>query len=313
MTNPIIAIDRLSKNYGPVQAVRGISFEIRPGEFFGLLGPNGAGKTTTFGMLTGLVEPSGGKIDIDGMDLCSRPREAKRKMGIVPQGFAFYPTLDAIENLNFFGRIYGLSGPHLKARIAMVLNLVALEGKARQRVGTYSNGMKRRLNIAIGLLHQPEIVILDEPTVGIDTQSRNAILESLGNLNKAGITVLYTTHYIEEAEQLCQRVAIMDQGEIIALDTPSNLVRSFAKALIQIELFETLEDRLVLPLGKIGAWKWGDEKKRRLHLETESPEQTLRFLFEWRKAGKIPLKTLNLLEPSLESVFIHLTGRNLRD
>jgi len=313
MTNPIIAIDRLSKNYGPVQAVRGISFEIRPGEFFGLLGPNGAGKTTTFGMLTGLVEPSGGKIDIDGMDLCSRPREAKRKMGIVPQGFAFYPTLDAIENLNFFGRIYGLSGPHLKARIALVLNLVALEGKARQRVGTYSNGMKRRLNIAIGLLHEPEIVILDEPTVGIDTQSRNAILESLGNLNKAGITVLYTTHYIEEAEQLCQRVAIMDQGEIIALDTPSNLVRSFAKALIQIELFEALEDRLVLPLGKIGPWNWADEKKRRLHLETETPEAALRFLFEWREAGKIPLKTLNLLEPSLESVFIHLTGRDLRE
>jgi len=313
MTNPIIAIDRLSKNYGPVQAVRGISFEIRPGEFFGLLGPNGAGKTTTFGMLTGLVEPSGGKIDIDGMDLCSRPREAKRKMGIVPQGFAFYPTLDAIENLNFFGRIYGLSGPHLKARIAMVLNLVALEGKARQRVGTYSNGMKRRLNIAIGLLHEPEILILDEPTVGIDTQSRNAILESLGNLNKAGITVLYTTHYIEEAEQLCQRVAIMDQGEIIALDTPSNLVRSFAKALIQIELFEALEDRLVLPLGKIGPWNWADEKKRRLHLETETPEAALRFLFEWREAGKIPLKTLNLLEPSLESVFIHLTGRDLRE
>jgi ABC-2 type transport system ATP-binding protein len=313
MTNPIIAIDRLSKNYGPVQAVRGISFEIQPGEFFGLLGPNGAGKTTTFGMLTGLVEPSGGKIDIDGIDLCSRPREAKRKMGIVPQGFAFYPTLDAIENLNFFGRIYGLSGPHLKARIALVLNLVALEGKARQRVGTYSNGMKRRLNIAIGLLHEPEIVILDEPTVGIDTQSRNAILESLGNLNKAGITVLYTTHYIEEAEQLCQRVAIMDQGEIIALDTPSNLVRSFAKALIQIELFEALEDRLVLPLGKIGPWNWADEKKRRLHLETETPEAALRFLFEWREAGKIPLKTLNLLEPSLESVFIHLTGRDLRE
>jgi ABC-2 type transport system ATP-binding protein len=313
MKNPIIAIDRLSKNYGPVQAVRGISFEIQPGEFFGLLGPNGAGKTTTFGMLTGLVEPSGGKIDMGGIDLYSRPREAKRKMGIVPQGFAFYPTLDAIENLNFFGRIYGLSGSHLKARIALVLNLVALEGKARQRVGTYSNGMKRRLNIAIGLLHEPEILILDEPTVGIDTQSRNAILESLGNLNKAGITVLYTTHYIEEAEQLCQRVAIMDQGEIIALDTPSNLVRSFAKALIQIELFEALEDRLVLPLGKIGPWNWADGKKRRLHLETETPEAALRFLFEWREAGKIPLKTLNLLEPSLESVFIHLTGRDLRE
>ena len=218
-----------------------------------------------------------------------------------------------IENLNFFGRIYGLSGPHLKARIARVLNLVALEERARQRVGTYSNGMKRRLNIAIGLLHEPEILILDEPTVGIDTQSRNAILESLGNLNKSGITVLYTTHYIEEAEQLCQRVAIMDQGEIIALDTPSNLVRSFAKALIQIELFEALEDRLVLPLGKIGPWNWADEKKRRLHLETETPEAALRFLFEWREAGKIPLKTLNLLEPSLESVFIHLTGRDLRE
>jgi ABC-2 type transport system ATP-binding protein len=173
--------------------------------------------------------------------------------------------------------------------------------------------MKRRLNIAIGLLHEPEILILDEPTVGIDTQSRNAILQSLGDLNKAGITVLYTSHYIEEAEQLCQRVAIMDQGAIIAMETPVNLVHSLGKEIIQIELFEAVEDRHFLPLEKIGPWKWTDERKRRLHLETESPEQTLRFLFEWREAGKIPLKTLNLLEPSLESVFIHLTGRNLRD
>jgi ABC-2 type transport system ATP-binding protein len=313
MTNPIISVDNLSKSYGRIYAVRGISFEISPGEFFGLLGPNGAGKTTTFSMLTGLIEPSGGKIGIGGMDLHSQPMEAKRKMGIVPQSFAFYPTLDALENLTFFGRIYGLSGAHLKARITRVLSLVALKDRARQRVGTYSNGMKRRLNIAIGLLHDPEILILDEPTIGIDTQSRNAILQSLGDLNKAGITVLYTTHYIEEAEQLCQRVAILDQGEIIAMDTPANLVHSLGKEIIQIELFETVEDRYFLPLKEIGPWKWADERKRRLQLETESPEQTLRFLFEWREAGKIPLKTLNLLEPSLESVFIHLTGRNLRD
>jgi len=313
MNTPIISVDNLSKSYGSIYAVRGISFEIPPGEFFGLLGPNGAGKTTTFSMLSGLIEPSGGKIGIGGTDLLSQPMAAKRKMGIVPQSFAFYPTLDAHENLTFFGRIYGLSGAHLKARIARVLNLVALEERARQRVGTYSNGMKRRLNIAIGLLHEPEILILDEPTVGIDTQSRNAILQSLGDLNKSGITVLYTTHHIEEAEQLCQRVAIMDQGEIIAMDTPSNLVHSLGKEIIQIELFEAAEDRHFLPLEKIGPWKWADERKRRLHLETESPEQTLRFLFEWREAGKIPLKTLNLLEPSLESVFIHLTGRNLRD
>jgi len=313
MTTPSISVDNLSKSYGPVYAVRGISFEIPPGEFFGLLGPNGAGKTTTFSMLSGLIEPSGGKIGIGGTDLLSQPMAAKRKMGIVPQSFAFYPTLNALENLTFFGRIYGLSGAHLKDRITRVLNLVALEERARQRVGTYSNGMKRRLNIAIGLLHEPEILILDEPTVGIDTQSRNAILQSLGDLNKSGITVLYTTHHIEEAEQLCQRVAIMDQGEIIAMDTPSNLVHSLGKEIIQIELFEAAEDRHFLPLKKIGPWKWADERKRRIHLETASPEQTLRFLFEWREAGKIPLKTLNLLEPSLESVFIHLTGRNLRD
>jgi ABC-2 type transport system ATP-binding protein len=313
MTTPSISVDNLSKSYGPIHAVRGISFEIPPGEFFGLLGPNGAGKTTTFSMLSGLIEPSGGKIGIGGTDLLSQPMAAKRKMGIVPQSFAFYPTLDALENLTFFGRIYGLSGAHLKARITRVLNLVALEERARQRVGTYSNGMKRRLNIAIGLLHEPEILILDEPTVGIDTQSRNAILQSLGDLNKSGITVLYTTHHIEEAEQLCQRVAIMDQGEIIAMDTPANLVHSLGKEIIQIELFEAVEDRYFLPLNKIGPWKWADERKRRLHLETASPEQTLRFLFEWRETGKIPLKTLNLLEPSLESVFIHLTGRNLRD
>jgi ABC-2 type transport system ATP-binding protein len=313
MNTPIISVDNLSKSYGSIHAVRGISFEIQPGEFFSLLGPNGAGKTTTFSMLSGLIEPSGGKIGIGGTDLLSQPMAAKRKMGIVPQSFAFYPTLDALENLTFFGRIYGLSGSHLKARITRVLNLVALEERARQRVGTYSNGMKRRLNIAIGLLHEPEILILDEPTVGIDTQSRNAILQSLGDLNKSGITVLYTTHHIEEAEQLCQRVAIMDQGEIIAMDTPANLVHSLGKEIVQIELFEAVEDRYFLPLNKIGPWKWADERKRRLHLETASPEQTLRFLFEWREAGKIPLKTLNLLEPSLESVFIHLTGRNLRD
>jgi ABC-2 type transport system ATP-binding protein len=313
MNTPIISVDNLSKSYGSIHAVRGISFEIQPGEFFSLLGPNGAGKTTTFSMLSGLIEPSGGKIGIGGTDLLSQPMAAKRKMGIVPQSFAFYPTLDALENLTFFGRIYGLSGSHLKARITRVLNLVALEERARQRVGTYSNGMKRRLNIAIGLLHEPEILILDEPTVGIDTQSRNAILQSLGDLNKSGITVLYTTHHIEEAEQLCQRVAIMDQGEIIAMDTPANLVHSLGKEIVQIELFEAVEDRYFLPLNKIGPWKWADERKRRLHLETASPEQTLRFLFEWRETGKIPLKTLNLLEPSLESVFIHLTGRNLRD
>ena len=231
---PILVIEDLWRAYGDVQAVRGISLGIERGEFFGLLGPNGAGKTTTIAMISGLIQPSRGRILIDGLDLQERPREVKRKIGIVPQALSFYPSLSARENLSFFGRLYGLRGGLLHRRIRECLEVVHLQDRAGQLVGQFSHGMKRRLNIAIGLLHEPEILVMDEPTVGIDPQSRAEILEGLQSMNHAGVTVLYTTHYIEEAQTLCNRVAIMDLGKVIALDTPGSLIRGLGNGIIRI-------------------------------------------------------------------------------
>ena len=313
MKTSILIVEDLWKSYAETDVVRGLTFEISRGEFFGLLGPNGAGKTTTIGLLSGLIEPSRGHISIDGFDLFSRPMEAKARLGLVPQSFALYPTLCARDNLVFFGRIYGLKGKHLKERIASVLKIVGLADRANQTVATFSNGMKRRLNIAAGLLHEPEILILDEPTVGVDTQSRNAILESLDSLNKTGVTVLYTTHYIEEAQRLCDRVAIMDQGKIIALDNPARLIQDLGKGIIRVEFNAGIDDRLMDQLVRIGSVKVIDGQKRRIHVETNRIDEASRELLDLMKTRDGLLKTLDLPEPNLETVFIHLTGRNLRD
>lgn len=314
MMNPsVVFVEDLWKNYAETEAVRGLTFEISRGEFFGLLGPNGAGKTTTIGILSGLIKPSRGRISIDGFDLFSKPMEAKAKLGLVPQSFALYPTLNARDNLIFFGRMYGLKGKRLKERIASVLEIVELKDRVNQTVATFSNGMKRRLNIAVGLLHEPEILILDEPTVGVDTQSRNAILESLDALNKSGVTVLYTTHYIEEAQRLCDRVAIMDQGKMIALDSPSGLIRLFGKGIIRIEFNAGVDETLLRQMGDIGSVRIIDGQKRRVHLETDRTDHALRELLKLMEMQDGLLKTLDISEPNLETVFIHLTGRGLRD
>jgi ABC-2 type transport system ATP-binding protein len=310
---PIFIVEDLWKSYAQTDAVQGLSFEILKGEFFGLLGPNGAGKTTTIGILTGLIEPTRGHISIDGFDLFSSPMEAKAKLGLVPQSFALYPTLCARDNLVFFGRIYGLKGKRLRERIARVLEIVELTDRANQTVATFSNGMKRRLNMAAGLLHEPEILILDEPTVGVDTQSRNAILERLDSLNESGVTVLYTTHHIEEAQRLCDRVAIMDQGKIIALDSPARLIQDLGKGMIRMEFNAGIDERLLDQLGRIGSVRVIDGQKKRIHVETDRIDEASRELLELMKKRDGLLKTLDISEPNLETVFIHLTGRNLRD
>jgi ABC-2 type transport system ATP-binding protein len=310
---PIFIAEDLWKSYAQTDAVQGLSFEILKGEFFGLLGPNGAGKTTTIGILTGLIEPTRGHISIDGFDLFSSPMEAKAKLGLVPQSFALYPTLCARDNLVFFGRIYGLKGKRLRERIARVLEIVELTDRANQTVSTFSNGMKRRLNMAAGLLHEPEILILDEPTVGVDTQSRNAILERLDSLNESGVTVLYTTHHIEEAQRLCDRVAIMDQGKIIALDSPARLIQDLGKGMIRMEFNAGIDERLLDQLGRIGSVRVIDGQKKRIHVETDRIDEASRELLELMKKRDGLLKTLDISEPNLETVFIHLTGRNLRD
>jgi linearmycin/streptolysin S transport system ATP-binding protein len=313
MKTSILIVEDLWKSYAQTDAVRGLTFEISKGEFFGLLGPNGAGKTTTIGLLSGLIEPTRGHISIDGVDLFSRPMEAKAKLGLVPQSFALYPTLCAHDNLVFFGRIYGLKGKRLKERMARVLEIVELTDRANQPVATFSNGMKRRLNIAVGLLHEPEILIFDEPTVGVDPQSRNAILESIRSLNQSGVTVLYTTHYIEEAQHLCDRVAVIDQGQIIALDSPARLIRDLGKANIHMEFNIGIDPKLLGQLEHIGLVRVVDDQRRKIHVETNRIDEASRELLELMKTRDGLIKTLDISEPNLETVFIHLTGRNLRD
>ncbi|MEX0757688.1 MAG: ABC transporter ATP-binding protein, partial [Acidimicrobiia bacterium] len=216
MTSPVLAVEAISKTFGEIQAVRGVSFEIQPGETYGLLGPNGAGKTTSINIVAGLLEPDAGSVRVLGESLTTRTIEPKRSVGLVPQELAIYPDLTARENLRFFGRLYDLAGVKLSTRIDHVLDVVGLSDRADDAAKEYSGGMKRRLNIAIGLLHEPRLLILDEPTVGVDPQSRNAILESVEELSSEGLAVLYTTHYMEEAERLCDRVGIIDDGEIKA-------------------------------------------------------------------------------------------------
>src|SRR5664279_3563602 len=212
------------KRFGDVEAVRGVSFQIAEGETYGLLGPNGAGKTTTISMVCGLLEPDSGEVFVAGKRLTSRSVEEKAAIGYVPQELAIYPDLSARENLQFFARLYGLGQDDVRARVDEVLNVIGLADRASEQTRSFSGGMQRRLNIGIGLLHRPRLLVLDEPTVGVDPQSRNAILESVEKLSGEGMAVLYTTHYMEEAERLCDRIGIVDLGELKAEGTRAELV-----------------------------------------------------------------------------------------
>lgn len=313
MDNNLITIADLSKNYGERPAVSGLHFSVPRGEFFGLLGPNGAGKTTTIGMITGLIAPTKGQIIIDDQDFFANPRETKAKMGFVPQDFAFYPSLDAQDNLIFFGRVYGLFGKRLKQRIGDVLDIVDLYDCARQRVSTFSNGMKRRLNIAIGLLHEPQILILDEPTVGVDAHVRQAILETLNQLNKKGLTVVYTTHHMEEAHRLCHRIAIMDKGRIIALDSPSKLIEELGNGIIRVRFQGSVPESSIARLKQLAVMTIHETQDLQIHLETHDTGHVIREVLALSKSANLRIKSLDLLEPSLETVFLHLTGRSLKN
>lgn len=219
----IIEVKELTKVYEGRKAVDSINFEIKKSEVFGLLGPNGAGKTTTISMLSCLITPTSGDAHIEGKSIIKEPIEVKKRIGVVPQDIALYPTLSAKENLFFWGEMYGLSSKRLKEKVDEVLQVVGLSERSKDRINKYSGGMKRRINIAVGLLPSPKLLILDEPTVGVDPQSRTNILESLKKLNKDGLTILYTSHYMEEVEFLCDRVVVMDLGKIIARGTQNEL------------------------------------------------------------------------------------------
>ncbi len=309
MQETMVSVHNLSKTYAGKKAVERLSFEIRRSEFFGLLGPNGAGKTTTIGMLTGLINPSEGNITIDALDVPTNALAVKAKIGFVPQDFAFYPTLSAKDNLLFFGRIYGLHGRHLKRQIGKALQAVELLENAGDTVSTFSNGMKRRLNIAIGMLHSPQLLILDEPTVGVDTHVKQVILENLQTLNQAGLTVLLTTHHMEEAQRLCHRVAIMDKGTIVALDAPSALIADMGKGMVRVCFSKSIPAPLKGEMEKLGKVVLMDPGIAHILIGEVSAEKIIRFVRSAAAAANASIKRLSILEPSLETVFLHLTGR----
>lgn len=330
---PILEVDHLVKKYGDFEAVKGISFTVDEGEIFGLLGPNGAGKTQTISMLTGVIEPTSGSAKIGGYDIHTDMDEVKKINGLVPQDLALYPTLSARSNLNFFGRIYGLGGKELKERVADVLNVVALTERADQAVEKYSGGMKRRVNIAAGLVHQPRLLFLDEPTVGVDPQSRNQIFESVQQLNRErDMSIIYTSHYMEEVELLCNRVAIIDEGEIIALDTIKNLIAMLGGGVIQIGLTQVDETTLAeltalqgvqqaslapqpttLPAEDDQEALEPERKHDMVKIECEDSQQALVSLISYLNENDLNISSMEILEPNLESVFLHLTGKKLRE
>ena len=311
MANIVEAKDLVKKHDDHV-AVNGISFAIRHGEILGLLGPNGAGKTTTIAMLACLLTPTSGSATICGLDL-TQSGEIKKRIGLVPQDLALYPTLSARDNLLFFGRVYGLSGKTLSARVDWALGLVGLTERANDAIKTYSGGMKRRINLAAGLLHQPEILFLDEPTVGVDPQSRNYVFENVERLNREGLTILYTTHYMEEAERLCHRVAIIDQGQIVALGSPKALIDSLSDGMIHIGIVDGKADAVIERARGLPSIKSIRRVDGRLEAETMRVQQALLELLEIANRLDARVTSLEIFEPNLETVFLRLTGKRLRD
>ncbi|MFB4316058.1 ATP-binding cassette domain-containing protein [Actinomadura sp. 21ATH] len=303
----------LRKRFGELQAVDGLGFHIAEGETYGLLGPNGAGKTTSISMIAGILARDGGEILLDGVPLTPASVGPKAGIGYVPQELAIYPDLSAAENLAFFARLYGMSRGEARRRVAEVLETVGLADRAKDRAGTYSGGMKRRLNIGVGMLHRPRLLILDEPTAGVDPQSRNAILESVGRLAGGGMAVLYTTHYMEEAERLCDRVGIIDAGSLKAEGT-------------QRELVALVEERDRVALGASGdlaaaaaalagipGVERADRREDGLELALDDARDRLPEILRVAAKAGAAVRSVSVTEPDLETVFLHLTGKALRD
>jgi ABC-2 type transport system ATP-binding protein len=309
----MITINGLTKTYGDRDAVQDVSFTIEEGEIFGLLGTNGAGKTTLLSILSTLLLPDEGTVHINGHNAVRETMRVKPLIGFVPQDLALYPSLSAWDNLLFFGRIYGLGGTALKERVTALLTMVGLSDRAGDTVETFSGGMKRRLNIAAGLIHEPRILFLDEPTVGVDPQSRNFIFEHVERLHAEGMTIVYTTHYMEEAERLCDRVAIMDMGRILALDTIRGLRTMLGGGIIYAGLAQTSLETLLPTLKPLPHVRQVVAEDGRLKIETTDSSLALLELIELCKVRHISIVSLEMLQPNLEGVFLHLTGKRIRD
>jgi ABC-2 type transport system ATP-binding protein len=312
----VILVEDLRKSYGPQVAVDGLELSIRKGETLGLLGPNGAGKTTTINMMVGLLKPDSGLVAIGDVDQTPGTREeaetdrwarlnplrpeVRSSIGVAPQSLSLYDDLTAHENLSFFGGLYGLSGTKLADRVNWALDFASLADRKNHRVSTYSGGMKRRLNIAVALLHEPEILLLDEPTVGVDPQSRNHIFESIEALKQDGLTIIYTTHYMEEAQRLCDRVAIIDHGKLLDIGSVAELIARHGGLSVVTAQLQQPVTGIALP---------GQSDGLELRFETEDPIAEISRL---TSAG-VAFRTLQINQADLESVFLQLTGRSLRD
>jgi ABC-2 type transport system ATP-binding protein len=313
MNDIAIRVDELYRHFGDTKAVDGISFSAERGEIFSLLGPNGAGKSTIISILACLLQPDSGQAWVMGHSVTENPRDVKAAIGVVPQEIALYEDLSARENLVFWGKMYGMRGAPLKQRVDEVLDLVGLTDRQKERVGKYSGGMKRRVNIAVALLHKPPLIIMDEPTVGIDPQSRRHILDGVKELNREGITVLYTTHYMEEAQELSDHVAIMDNGKLIASGTHGDLVEIVGEQdRIDLNLNREPESALDLWRQLEGVTQVSATDSSACLLVDDS-NRVLPQVFEVATSVDLHITSVEIQEPNLETVFLHLTGRELRD
>ncbi|MDH3294723.1 MAG: ABC transporter ATP-binding protein [Acidimicrobiia bacterium] len=309
----VLTVSNLSKRFGDLQAVNDVSFHIGRGETYGLLGPNGAGKSTTISMIAGLLEPDTGHVEVNGHVISTRTTDGRQDIGYVPQDIAIYPDLSARENLRFFGELYGLGGSELKTRVAKVLELIGLTDRANDRTEDFSGGMKRRLNIGLGLLHSPRLLILDEPTVGVDPQSRNAILESVAQLGREGLSVLYTTHYMEEAERLCDRVAIIDEGRIVTEGTRRELTALVGEKDRIILKLDGDGSALVDPIRALDQVQQAAAADHEIEVVCDDAGVTLPVVLQLIATSSRSVRAIEVEEPDLEAVFLHVTGKALRD
>ena len=308
----MLRLQNLQKRFGDLVAVDALNLEIRSGTIFGLLGPNGAGKTTTISMVSGILEPTAGCVEVGGILLSKDPRAVKAQLGVVPQEVAVYEELSARENLNFWGGLYGLKGQRLKVRVDELLELVGLADRAKEPVKKFSGGMKRRLNLAMGIIHEPKLILLDEPTVGIDPQARRKVLDVVEQIVRSGSTVLYTTHYLEEAEHLCDELAIMDNGKILAQGTIEELKASLGEGSVVTVSGDFGEEQLHQAVAKVGSLQTieATDGSAMLLLPAGQPlGGALESLF----ATELNLVDVSIKEPNLEDLFLKLTGRELRD
>lgn len=309
----LLKVSGLKKYYKDIKAVDGISFSVERGDIFGLLGPNGAGKSTAISLIATLIAPLEGSISYNGKDILKHPTTIRLAMGLVPQEIALYPNLNGGDNLAFWGRAYGLQGQELAKRVTEVAELIGLKDRLKDKVKKYSGGMQRRLNIGAALLHKPEFLIMDEPTVGIDPQSRSYILSTIKGLADNGTTIIYTSHYIEEVEALCNQICIMDKGKIIAQGSKDALIASIgADYKITIKI-DGAQDLLLSKLQAIPYVKAADIKADTIHILAKGEEASGSAILSELAASGTRLISYNEEKPNLETVFLHLTGRALRD